>query len=199
MQSHLILASGSQICADLLRNAGVTIDVIPARIDEDALRKTLLAGSASPRDIADALAEGKARKISMKHPDRLVLGCDQIAEIKGDILTKPGTKKAAIEQIRRLSGQQHRLLSAAVLYHNGQPVWRHVGQVRLQMRKISEEYLQNYMARNWHSIRHSVGGYKLEEEGVRLFSRVEGDYFNVLGLPLIELLSYLTERGALKT
>ena len=102
-------------------------------------------------------------------------------------------------QLQQLRGQTHQLLSAIVLYADGKPQWRHVGVVRLQMRDFSDAYLDDYLARNWDSIRESVGGYKLEEEGVRLFSRIDGDYFSVLGLPLLPLLSYLTLRGTLPT
>jgi septum formation protein len=126
-----------------------------------------------------------------------VLGCDQIAELDGTILAKPETQNDAVAQLASLSGQTHRLLSATVMYDNTQPVWRHVGVVRLTMRTLSQAYIEDYVARNWHSIRYAVGAYKLEEEGVRLFSRIDGDYFTVLGLPMIELLSYLLERGDL--
>lgn len=198
MATSLILASASEIRATLLRNASIDIDVKPARIDEEAIRNSLDAEGASPRDLADALAEYKARKISQKYPNQLVLGCDQVAELKGDFLVKPCDKAQAIEQLTKMSGKMHRLLSAAVLYQNGQPVWRHVGVVRLKMRQLSTEYILDYVERNWDSIRHSVGAYKLEEEGVRLFAGIDGDYFNVLGLPLTELLSYLILRGDLK-
>jgi len=96
-----------------------------------------------------------------------------------------------------MRGDRHTLLSAAVIYEGGKPLWRHIGVVRLRMRDASDAYLQEYVTRNWDSIREAVGGYKLEEEGVRLFSRIEGDYFNVLGMPLLEILNYLTLRGDL--
>lgn len=198
MTTSLILASASEIRATLLRNASIDIDVKPARIDEEAIRNSLDAEGASPRDLADALAEYKARKISQKYPNQLVLGCDQVAELEGDFLVKPCDKAQAIEQLTKMSGKTHRLLSAAVLYQNGQPVWRHVGVVRLKMRQLSTEYILDYVERNWDSIQHSVGAYKLEEEGVRLFAGIDGDYFNVLGLPLTELLSYLILRGDLE-
>ena len=199
MQDKIILASGSAIRADLLRQADVAFTVQIARIDEGAVRASLQADNASPRDIADTLAELKAQKIASKHPDALVIGCDQILAFDQEILTKPDTKAQAVDQLRALRGRKHQLMSAAVIYGEGKPLWRHVGTVRLHMRDASDDYLAAYVDRNWDSIRHAVGAYKLEEEGVRLFTRIEGDYFNVLGLPLLKLLSYLTLRGTLQT
>ena len=199
MQDKIILASGSAIRADLLRQADVAFTVQIARIDEGAVRASLQADNASPRDIADTLAELKAQKIASRHPDALVIGCDQILAFDQEILTKPDTKAQAVDQLRALRGRKHQLMSAAVIYGEGKPLWRHVGTVRLHMRDASDDYLAAYVDRNWDSIRHAVGAYKLEEEGVRLFTRIEGDYFNVLGLPLLELLSYLTLRGTLQT
>ncbi|MEQ9692787.1 Maf family nucleotide pyrophosphatase [Shimia sp. SDUM112013] len=197
MSPQIILASGSDIRATLLRNAGVEIDVITAKIDEEMLRLALLAEGAPPRDIADALAEAKAGKVAAKNPDKLVIGCDQVLDFNGELLSKPGSPEEARTQLGKLRNNRHALLSAAVIFHEGRPVWRHVGVVRLQMRDFSDAYLDDYLSRNWESIRWSVGGYKLEEEGVRLFHRIDGDYFNVLGLPLLEILNYLMVRGDL--
>lgn len=194
----IILASGSEIRQTLLRNAGVLIEVVPAQVDEEAIKKAMEAEQAPPRDIADTLAEIKAQKISRKYPGALVLGCDQVLSFEGRILSKPENPGQAQDQLFALRGKRHQLLSAAVLCKDGKPVWRHVGVVRMEMRKFSDTFLEGYLKRNWDSIRHSVGGYKLEEEGVRLFNRVQGDYFTVLGLPLLELLSYLTASGELE-
>lgn len=193
--AQIILASGSSIRAALLTQAGIPFEARPARVDEDAIKAALLMEEATPRDVADALAEFKARKIAEKEPGAVVIGSDQVLEYQGRILSKPETAEDAAEQLRTLRGKQHKLLSAVVVYHEAEPVWRYVGQVRLLMRDISDEYLSDYVARNWPGIGESVGSYKLEEEGARLFSRIEGDYFTVLGLPLLELIGFLTQRG----
>lgn len=197
MPHTLVLASGSEIRATMLRNAGLNVATVPPRMDEDTIKAAMLAEGAKPRDVADALAEHKARRVSAKHPDDFVLGCDQVADLMGKLLSKPQNPEDACEQLSELSNRTHKLLSAAVIYHAGAPIWRHVGVVSLTMRELSNAYIEDYVARNWESIRHSVGGYKLEEEGVRLFSHIDGDFFTVLGLPLTELLSYLIDRGEL--
>lgn len=193
-----VLASGSAIRAQMLRNAGLDIDVQSARVDESAIRDSLLLEGATPRDIADALAESKARKVAGRRFDAYVLGCDQILSLQGACLNKPETEQDARDQLARLRGQTHQLLSAAVLYHGGEPVWRHVGVARLTMRPFSDSFLDSYVTRNWPGISESVGAYKLEEEGVRLFAQIQGDYFTILGLPLLELLNYLSLRGVIE-
>ncbi len=198
MTDRIILASGSEIRRALLQNAGVSCEVMLPRLDEDAIRAAMQADGATPRDLADALAEHKARKIAAREPAALVIGCDQILDFRGRCLAKPVSIDDARDQLHSLSGQRHSLLSAVVICHEGRPVWRHIGQVHLQMRELSAAYIDDYLDRNWDSIRHAVGCYKLEEEGVRLFSSIEGDYFTVLGLSLIDLLGYLTVRGVLK-
>lgn len=197
MSVPIILASGSSIRAQLLENAGVAFSVQIARVDEDTMKRALLAEGASPRDIADALAEMKARKVSDKTPGAMVLGCDQVLDFDGQLLSKPETPEDALAQLKKMRGKRHMLLSAAVIYRDGEPIWRHVGQVRLRMRMSSDAYLRDYIDRNWHSIRHAVGAYKLEEEGVRLFATIDGDYFNVLGMPLLELLNFLAVKGVI--
>lgn len=197
MPDPIILASGSEIRATLLTNAGVPFEVVKAKVDEDLMKASLLAEDANPRDIADALAEMKALRVSTKRPEALVIGCDQVLELDGQLYSKPSSPDDAVRQLRELRGKTHKLLSAGVLYKNGEPQWRHVSVARLTMRDFSDTYLEDYVARNWESIRHSVGAYKLEQEGVRLFHRVDGDYFTVLGIPLLELLSYFSLRGVL--
>ena len=152
MTTHIVLASGSAIRAQLLRQAGIEFEVKQPRVDELAVKASLLAEGAPPRDIADALAELKARKISSKTPGSLVLGCDQVLDFEGTLLSKPESAAQALEQLTMMRGKRHMLLSAAVICRDGEPIWRHVGQVRLRMRDSSDAYLRDYVSRNWDSI-----------------------------------------------
>lgn len=199
MPPPIVLASSSETRLRLLRAAGLPVTAQPARLDEETIRAALEAEQANPRDIADTLAEMKARRIGERTPGAIVIGCDQVLDFKGRAWGKSPTRDAARAQLVALRGQTHRLLSAIVLYHEGQPQWRHVGEARLTMRDFSDDWLEGYLTRNWDSLRHSAGGYLLEQEGVRLFSAVEGDYFTILGLPLLPLLGYLGQRGFIAT
>ena len=191
----ILLASSSPTRLQMLRAAGLSIDAIAPRVDEASIRDALVAEGAHPRDIADTLAEMKARKVAEKHPEAMVLGCDQVLALDRQTFAKPETPDEARAQLRQLRGQSHKLLSAIVVYEGTEPVWRHVAEARLTMHQISDAYLDDYVTRNWDSIRHSVGCYKIEEEGVRLFSAISGDHFTSLGLPLLPLLAWMGTRG----
>lgn len=195
----LILASTSPTRLNMLRAAGLDPTAIAPRVDEATIRDALTAEGAHPRDIADALAEMKARKVAEKHPTDLVLGCDQVLALDRETFAKPESPDQARDQLRQLRGKTHKLLSAIVAYENAEPVWRFIGEARLTMHPISDAYLDDYVARNWDSIRHSVGCYKVEEEGVRLFSAITGDHFTILGLPLLPLLAWLGNKGMITT
>ena len=197
MTQPLILASGSSIRADLLRRAGVPFEVEHARIDEQALQAALVADAAAPRDIADALAEQKARKVSNRRPGALVLGCDQVMVFDGAVFGKPATRQEAYDRLWRMRGREHQLLSAAVLYSDGAPQWRHVDQARLTMRSFSAAYLASYLDRGWPGLGDTVGAYRIEDEGLRLFATITGSHYTVLGLPLLPLLGHLGRIGVI--
>lgn len=192
-----ILASQSQIRATLLRRVGLEFETAPARIDEDAIRKGMEAENAPPRDIADQLAEQKALKLSRRRPEAFVIGSDQVLAHQGKILAKPDTRDEAAAQLESLSGSEHRLITAAVVAEDGRAQWRAVTEARLMMKPLTVTFISAYLDRNWPGVATSVGAYKLEEEGPRLFQRITGDYFTILGLPLLELCAYLEMRGVL--
>lgn len=179
----------------MLRGAGIAFTVSPVRLDEAALRDALAGEGAGPHDIADALAEMKALRAAARRPDALCLGADQILSVGTDCLGKPGTPDEAMAQLSRLSGNTHVLHSALVAVEDSVPVWRHVGTARITFHPLSDGEIASYVARTWDQIRHSVGGYLIEGEGVRLMSRIEGDHFTIMGLPLLPLLTWLRVRG----
>jgi septum formation protein len=188
----LTLASGSPIRRQLLEQVGIRCDPRPVRLDEDAIRLALIADGAGPRDIADALAEAKARKSAATG---LTLGCDQILSLKAEVFGKALDRDAAHDQITRLSGQTHHLYSAAVIYEDGQPVWRHIGTARMTMHSLTQTEIDAYLDRAWPEVSGCVGAYQAEHLGARLFSRIDGDWFSVLGMPLLDICSYLRLRG----
>jgi septum formation protein len=195
----LILASQSTGRIAMLRAAGVEVEAHPALVDEASIKTALMADGAKPRAIADALAEAKARKVSGKFPAALVLGCDQIlVTADGQLLDKPESPEEAKAHLAMLSGQPHRLISAAVIYEAGVPVWRIVDSAQMTMRVLSAEFIAHYVEQYWEHIRHSVGCYRIEAEGAQLFAGISGSQFTIIGLPLLPVLDYLRIRGLLQ-
>ena len=194
----LVLASSSLARLTMLKAAGVPIETQPARIDEATIKTSMLAEGYPPRDVADALAEAKARKISDKLPGVLVLGADQILIHDGEIFDKPKTLERARVQLTTLRGSSHRLLSAAVMIRNGDVTFRHIQTVKMTMRNFSDEFLADYLDQEGEAILSCVGAYRLEGLGAQLFSHIDGDYFTVLGLPLLPCLDHLRIQGILR-
>jgi septum formation protein len=195
--TRLILASASAVRARLLRDAQVAFDVVLARVDEDALKQSMLAAGTEPRAIADGLAELKALRVSASHPGRLVLGADQVLVLDQELVSKCESLDRARVLLSRLRGRSHRLISALVLVRDSTAIWRHVEQATLSMRDFSDDFLEDYLAQEGEMLLSGVGCYKLEGRGIQLFERIDGDYFTILGLPLLPLLSVLREQAVI--
>lgn len=191
----ILLASASAIRAELLTRAGLSPRLQPARIDEEAIRQAHLAEGGAIRDLAPLLASLKAARVAPRFPDALTIGADQILLCDGQVLAKPVDRADAARQLAFLSGKTHSLLTAAVVCQGQAELWRHLSEPRLTMHALSPAFIEDYLDRTWDQVRHSVGCYQIEGEGPRLFSGIDGDFFAIQGLPLIELLTWLTIRG----
>lgn len=190
---RLVLASGSRSRRQMLDAAGLTFDVAPADVDERTIRETLQSDDSGiePADVAEVLARAKAEAISRQRPDALVIGADQVLALDNEIFEKPGDLAGARSHLQKLRGRTHQLHSAVVLAQNGEVVWAHVDTASLTMHAFSAHFLENYLALAGTVICDSVGAYQLEGLGAQLFERIEGDYFTILGLPLLPLLAEL--------
>ena len=193
MKQELILASSSASRQMLMRNAGLTFSAIPADINERALDEELERNGARPEEVALELARAKALAVSELHPEALVLGCDQTMALGTRVYHKPKTMAEAEAHLLSLSGNVHRLNSAAVLVRGEEVIWQTVSSAELSVRKLSVEFISRHLQRVGEKALSSVGAYQLEGEGIQLFTSIEGDYFTILGLPLLPLLSKLRD------
>jgi septum formation protein len=196
-ENRLILASKSKARAAVLKAAGLEFVQVGSGVDEDALKDGLRAEGATVAKQADLLAETKALKVSISHQG-IVLGCDQMLDLDGVGLDKVSTRAEAAETLRRLRGKTHILQGAIVACIEGAPVWRHLAQPRLRMRNFSDAFLERYLDEIGDAAFESVGCYQLEGLGSQLFDRIDGDYFSILGMPLLPLMGWLRDRGALQ-
>jgi len=194
-ESEIILASQSTARARLLDGAGVLFAAIPANIDEAAVKARHREGDGTGIDLAHALAEMKAVEISTQHPGALVIGADQVLECDGALYDKPPDRAAARRQLRALRGRSHRLVSALSVARAGAPLWRYEEVATLVMRSFSDDFLESYLDAAGPAATRSVGGYEIEGPGAQLFARIDGDYFTILGLPLLPLLEFLRGQG----
>ena len=182
----------------MLDAAGVRYEVSPAHVDEAGLKVAMLAEGRAARDIADALAEMKALKISAAVPEALVLGGDSLMLLAdGTLLDKPEDRATAAHHLRLMSGGRHQLISAAVVAEQGRPVWRHVDIAHLHVRPLSPDFIETYLDLEWPAIAGCVGCFRIEGAGVQLFDRVEGSHFTILGMPLLPVLGYLRTRAVM--
>jgi septum formation protein len=191
----LVLASKSEIRRIMLSNAGIPVEIVPANIDERAVEQTT--PSRDPGVVASLLAREKARTVAETRPARLVLGADQTLALGAQRFTKPVDRDAAREQLRTLRGKAHALHSAVALMHEGTVLFEHCAVARLTMRDFSDEFLETYLDVAGAAATTSVGGYQLENVGVTLFEKVEGDHFTILGLPMFPLLAEFRRMGAM--
>jgi nucleoside triphosphate pyrophosphatase len=189
----LILASSSAIRRQMLDAAGVQFDVRPSNLDEAEIKVQL----STPDEIAGKLAIAKAEEVSARHPDKWVAGSDSVVSVVGRVFDKPGSREAAAEHLRFFSGKPMTLTSAVALARGGQADWSHVDSATLQVRDLSEEFIRTYLDAEWPDVGYCVGVFRLEGRGVQLFDRIEGDYFTILGMPLLPLLGALRNRRVL--
>jgi septum formation protein len=195
---RLILASQSIARRAVLKAAGIQFEAMSPMVDEETAKEALRAQDVSPRDLADALAEFKALKLSRRFPADLVLGCDQTLSLDdGLMFDKPASRAALNDQLRMLSGKTHNLWSAAVLAQDGTAIWRYIEQCKMAIRPLSDAFIETYIEAEGDALLGCVGGYKIEGCGIQLFSRIEGSHFGILGLPLLPLLDILRTRGVI--
>jgi septum formation protein len=202
MATRLILASGSQSRRQMLVSAGVTFEVVPSEVDEDGLRRALEAegiDDAFPQRVAAKLAMAKAEDVARRMPGALVIGADQVLHLDGetDVFTKPDGTSAARKQLRQLAGKTHWLHAAVALAEHGRTIWADIDSAEMTMRAPSDAFLDQYLSKAGDQVCASVGAYQLEGLGVQLFERIEGDYFTILGMPLLPLLAELRRRGVI--
>jgi septum formation protein len=195
---RLILASQSAARRAVLEAAGLEFEAIAPMVDEESVKEALRGDGVSARDLADALAELKALKLSRRFPADLVLGCDQTLSLDdGTMFDKPESVIALKEQLSILSGKTHNLWSAAVLAQGGTPIWRYIERCKMTMRPLSDLFIDEYITAEGDALLGCVGGYRIEGRGVQLFSHIEGSHFGILGLPLLPLFDTLRTRGVI--
>ena len=199
--THLILASGSRARREMLSAAGLTFEVVPSNLDEDAVRARLHAENpqATGADVALALAQEKARDVSSRSPGALVIGSDQVLELGTRQFQKPRTIGEASEHLQALRGREHALCCGVALSMGAEIVWSHLAVARMRMRSFSGAFLDTYLQRAGEHLLSSVGCYQLEGLGLQLFEAIDGDYFTILGMPLLPLLAELRNRGVIQT
>lgn len=195
--SDLVLASTSVTRQRMLREAGLRFDSLAPGVDEDEVKASLKAERAGAAQIAETLAELKALRVSARRPDALVIGADQVLDCNGVLFDKPPDLAHARAQLQALRGKTHVLATSVCVAQNGARLWHHNAQARLAMRPFSDAFLDDYLKTAGEDVLGSVGVYRLEGLGAQLFSRIDGDFFTILGLPLLALLDFLRGRGVL--
>lgn len=197
MAAPLVLGSGSPYRRQLLENAGLEIEIVRPAIDERAVEQAVEGSGLTPAELAELLAVAKGEGVSGRSPGRLVIASDQVMELDGRVFHKPADMEQARRHLLALSGRTHELHSAIALARDGEVLWRHVATARLAMRALDPAFVGRHLARVGEKALTSVGAYQIEGEGIQLFEAIEGDFFTIMGLPLLPLLAKLREMGAI--
>jgi septum formation protein len=195
----LILASASKSRANLMQAAGLVFECVPPHVDEDAIKASLKAEGHTAADCAQALAAFKAGTISQRYPESLVIGADQMLECDGVWFDKPKDAAEVRNHMLTLRGKTHVLPTSVVVAMNGAPIWHHTVSPKLTVRDFSDTFLDEYVAEVGAAVISSVGAYHLEGRGAQLFTKIEGDFFTILGLPLLPLLAFLREHQVVRS
>ncbi|MEP2945263.1 MAG: Maf-like protein [Lentilitoribacter sp.] len=198
MNTTLVLASQSIHRKNLMENAGLEFKCQPADIDERTIELAIKDTGATPKELALILASAKALDVSQKIPDAYVIGSDQTLSLNDELFHKPEDMEAARRTLLKLSGQTHTLNSGVSIANNGETIWQHVSIAELTMRELSPEFIGRHLSEAGESVLTSVGAYQLEKQGVQLFEKIEGDFFTIVGLPMLPLLEQLRELNVIE-
>jgi len=191
MINNIVLASKSKVREEILNKNGINCQVIPANVDEDKIKESLLEEKATPKIISKNLAELKANKVSGKKPNELVLGADSVIDLNGELISKPTNRKEAFEILRKLNGQKHQLISSVCISKNGSMIWNSTDASTLTMKQLNSDEIKSYLTKIKDKELYAYGVYQIEASGRSLFSKIEGDEDTIMGLPIKQIKEYL--------
>ena len=189
----IILASKSGVRKKILENHRINCSVVPANIDEDQVKESMISEKATPELVSKNLAELKANKISSKKPDELVLGADSVIDLEGRLISKPKTREEAVEILKKLNGKKHQLISSVCISKNGSMIWNHTDASTLTMKKLNLDEIKSYLGKIKDEVLYAYGVYQIEADGRSLFSKIEGDEDTIMGLPVKQIKEYLNQ------
>ena len=192
---NIILASKSKVRKEILDNHNINCNVEVSNVDEDPIKESLLKEGASPEIISKNLAELKANKVSMKYPDKLVLGADSVIDLEGKLISKPKNRETALEILKKLNGKAHHLISSVCISKNGMMIWNYTDKAKLTMKNFTEEELKQYLSKISDEALYAYNVYQIESEGRYLFTSIEGDEDTIMGLPIKKIKEYLKTQG----
>ena len=187
----IILASKSKVRKNILLKNNIDCDVIPSKVDEDPVKNSLIKEGATPEIISKNLAELKANKVSQKNPDAFVLGADSVIDLEGDIISKPNSRKEALEILKKLNGKPHFLISSVCISKNGSMIWNYTDRAKLTMKKFSDNELEQYLSKVTDAALYAYNVYQIEGKGKMLFEKIEGDEDTIMGLPVKKIKEYI--------